>query len=76
MKTTFASLVTLPIIITEPGEYITRRGETVTIDTVTSKQSFGCTGNYSNGGVIDERWHKSGRLYLHAKSDNDIIKRK
>ncbi len=77
-KAPFASLVTLPDIITEPGEYITRGGEVVTVNIVSNHHDFGCKGVYTSGmfAGTPEGWHKSGRLYLRAQSANDIIKRK
>ena len=69
----FAPLVTRPVIITEPGTYITRCGERVTIETVSTRHDFGCRGVYSNG--IVERWHKSGRIFAGVETQNDIIRR-
>lgn len=68
----FASLVTLPVVITDAGEYVTRSGETVTIHTVSSKHEFGCYGMYSDGVV--EHWHRSGRISASYITNNDIVR--
>lgn len=68
----YASLVTKPDIITGPGQYVTRSGETVTITAASTRQDFRCVGHYSNG--IREGWHKSGRLYFGMESANDIVR--
>jgi hypothetical protein len=70
---TFTALMMLPVIIDAPGQYITRGGETVTIYMATDKNSFACSGFYSN--EIGDSWHKSGRLYFHEQSANDIVKK-
>jgi hypothetical protein len=67
-----AALIPLPRVITSPGQYITRCGETVTI-TDTSQYHW-AHGYYSTPRHIAERWHRSGRLYAGQLSDNDIIK--
>jgi hypothetical protein len=69
----YASLVTRPDVITEPGNYITRRGETVSITVASAKQDHGCVGHYPEG--TPDRWHKSGRLYFHIQCENDIVRR-
>jgi hypothetical protein len=67
----FASLVLLPVIITEPGRYRTRKGEIVTVERATRFHTFGCGGRYADDTV--ERWHKSGRLYAGRTCENDIV---
>ena len=67
----WAPFVTLPVIITKTGDYLTRKGERVTIVKVSTKHDFGCLGHYSTG--QDEGWHKSGRLFAGRTSDNDIV---
>lgn len=72
MSAYFAAFVNLPVVIDEPGEYITRCGETVTIRKASSRHDFGCNGTYDNCGT-DESWHKSGRLQATRESNNDIV---
>lgn len=67
----FAPLVTLPVIITEPGAYFTRYGEKVSITSVSNRHDFGCYGHYPDG--THERWHKSGRIFAGSLSENDIL---
>lgn len=67
----FPSLVTVPIVITGPGAYITRSGETVDVVTATMGHEFGCIGTYPSGAL--EAWHRSGRLYAGVESANDIV---
>lgn len=71
IRPNFASLVLLPTIITEPGKYLTRRDEEVTISKVSTRHDYGCTGKYSCGTLDD--WHKSGRLFTGTESINDIV---
>lgn len=66
-------LVTLPAVITEPGAYITRSGERVTVVCASQRHSFDCNGFY--GSAIAESWHRSGRLYSNVESSNDIVRR-
>jgi hypothetical protein len=68
----FAPLVTLPIVITKPGEYLTRGGETVTVQVVSARNDLGCKGFYNKEG-IRESWHRSGRIYSGMTSLNDIV---
>lgn len=67
----FAALVLKPAIIVVPGQYRTRRGETVSIEVASDRNDFGCLGAYPDG--TRERWHKSGRLYATMECANDII---
>lgn len=72
----FAPLVPLPVIIDEPGAYVTRKGECVTVDfigRVSTEHAFSCFGNYSGG--VCETWHKSGRLHASTETENDIIRK-
>ena len=66
------SLVALPVIIDENGEYKTRKGEIVLIVRTSKKNDFGCDGWYDESNILDS-WHKSGRLYFGQLSDNDIV---
>lgn len=68
----FAPLVTKPIVITQPGQYITRGGETVTVTAASWRHDFGCVGTYSDG--VAERWHRSGRILATRETRNDIVK--
>ncbi len=74
MSAYFAAFVNLPVVISEPGEYLTRGGERVTIEQASTRHSFGCVGGYADCGTQD-RWHKSGRLYAGTESRNDIVSR-
>lgn len=67
----FASFVTLPVVITQPGQYRTRCGEVVSVERSSSKHNFGCQGRYSSGQT--ENWHRSGRLYFGQHCQNDIV---
>lgn len=69
----FAPLVLLPVIVTEPGRYQTRRGESVVIESVSRRHDFRCVGYY--GEDILEGWHKSGRVLATSETDNDIVKK-
>ena len=71
MSAYFTSLVTLPTIITSPGQYRTRGGAVVTVSHVSTRPDFRCHGSYANG--VRDGWHKSGRLYAGALSQNDIV---
>jgi len=61
---------TLPVIVAQPGAYLTRCGERVTVTAVSGRYA---SGTYANG--VKECWHKSGRLFPITDSDNDIISR-
>lgn len=65
----------LPIIITEPGKYITRSGEVVEVlEISTSRRSmYSAHGVYSDG--VREAWHKSGRIFPTIDTVNDIVKK-
>lgn len=68
----FCSMVVLPTVVTGPGAYVTRCGETVTVDVASTRHEFGCHGTYP--GNIRESWHKSGRLFASRETANDIVK--
>jgi hypothetical protein len=67
----FAPLVLLQEVITQPGNYVTRCGETVKVETASRKHQFACHGSYPNG--ISESWHRSGRILASRETDNDIV---
>lgn len=68
----FAPLVLLPTIITKPGKYLTRNGETVVVWEISTKHDLGCIGHYYQNG-LPESWHKSGRIYATSETANDIV---
>ncbi len=66
----------MPRVIVAPGRYVTRRGETVTVDFVSSSfppPVFSAEGSYGDG--IAEMWHVSGRVLPFTESRNDIVAR-
>lgn len=63
--------VFFPEIIKEPGTYLTRCGERVTIEKVSTRHDYGCRGQYSTGET--EGWHKSGRIFPARETKNDIV---
>lgn len=69
----FAPLVTRPDIVTEPGEYVTRKGERVVVTKVSTHHDFDCFGSYVDCGTL-ERWHKSGRILATSETLNDIVR--
>lgn len=71
----FAALVPLPVVIDAPGMYLSREGQRVRIETVSTKHDFGCIGHYPFRGVgtLKDAWHKSGRLYFGMECRNDIV---
>lgn len=68
----FAAFVVLPVVITGPGQYVTRSGEVVTVAQASSRHAFECRGAYSDG--VSEAWHKSGRLLFGSETANDIVR--
>ena len=61
----------LPIVLTEPGNYKTRGGETVSITSISSnKFETWCFGAYSNG--IKDSWYPCGRI-LRGKNPRTIL---
>lgn len=67
----FAPLVSLPILISAPGLYVTRDGKVVSVSAVSDRHDFGCVGTYNNG--TRESWHRSGRILATSETANDII---
>lgn len=74
MSVYFYPLITKPIIVDGPGDYLTRCGERVSISSVSTKHDFGCRGQYLACGTA-ERWHKSGRIMATSETANDIVSR-
>jgi len=75
VRRTFTPINLLPVVITAPGQYETRRGEIVTVDTTAGKGAHrrNWHGRYENG--VAESWHSSGRLYAGQTCANDIVRR-
>lgn len=72
----FAPLVLLPIVVTEPGKYITRCGDTVLIEQTSGRHDFGNRGFYdATGERITDSWHRSGRVNASRESNNDLVAR-
>lgn len=74
-----ANHVVLPTIITGPGPYVTRCGETVTVSHVDrhprsslDRGPYAAHGSYH--GQVAESWDVSGRLYPNVMSGNDIVR--
>jgi hypothetical protein len=62
----------LPVLITEPGTYVTRCGEQVVIEDVATSRHSLCWGRYASG--VREHWHPTGRIFNSSLlSDNDIV---
>jgi len=70
----FVPLISLPDIITESADYLTRAGEVVVIGEISKRHEFACVGHYRDQNKSDF-WHKSGRLYAGVESQNDIVGR-
>jgi hypothetical protein len=69
----FASLVALPDVITGPGQYVTRCGDIVTINSAGGRAArFDCFGAYSDG--TRESWHRGGRIMASCQTANDIVR--
>lgn len=66
-------LYVLPTIIDGPGEYVTRGGETVTVESVVGPGIITARayGSYSCG--IRESWYANGRVLPFSASLNDIV---
>lgn len=71
----FAPLVTLADIITEAGDYVTRAGERVTIEQVSTRHDFMCVGYYHDADRTRDGWHKSGRIYASKETQCDVVAR-
>ena len=67
----FSPLVNKPIVITGPGTYRTRSGEAVEVHISSMEHAHACKGTYASGAL--DSWHRSGRLYAHVESANDIV---
>ena len=67
----FCPFLSLPTVITVPGQYLTRGGEVVTVESTSTRHDFNNRGTYSTG--QREGWHKTGRLYFGMLSNNDIV---
>lgn len=74
MTTYFIPLFSLPAIVNEPGEYLTRGGERVMVERVSARHDFNCVGQYASSSIA-ERWHKTGRIMATSETANDIVKR-
>lgn len=72
MSAYFVPLITLPVTIDEPGEYLTRGGDRVTIDRASTRHDYGCVGSYVKCGTAD-KWHKSGRILATSETPNDLV---
>ncbi|MFL1449248.1 hypothetical protein ACI77O_12705 [Pseudomonas tritici] len=74
MSAYYLPLMALPVVVLEPGQYMTRSGERVTVEKVSSKHDNECIGFYTDSGTA-ERWHKSGRILATTETGNDLISR-
>ncbi len=63
-----ATLIALPVVISATGQYVTRRGEVVTIAHI---HKGWADGRHSDG--TPEKWDVSGRLLPFSESQNDIV---
>lgn len=61
-----------PTIITEPGKYLTRAGQTVFIDRIMPYGPYAALGRYLPNN-ISETWDISGRTEPYNESPNDIV---
>lgn len=66
-------LFELPVIITEPGKYLTRKGEVVDILTTTRRSVYKCGGNFSCGTY--DYWMDNGRRWPSRENDHDVVGR-
>ena len=64
-----AHFLSFPVIITEPGQYVTRSGEVVVIED--GSDFHWKRGRYPNG--VRESWHRSGRIFSGQETPNDIV---
>lgn len=64
--------ITLPRVVTGPGRYCTRSGETVEVVRLEGHNGSFAVGAYSNG--VPESWYPSGRVLPHYLSSNDIVR--
>lgn len=73
-STYYVQLITLPIVIDGPGEFLTRCGERVKVVTTSTGHDLGNRGSYADCG-IEESWHRSGRISASRETPNDIVAR-
>ena len=73
----FYPLIFPPTVITEPGQYKTRCGEIVTVESTSAKHNdFENRGFYGTKEArIDEGWHRTGRINASRETANDIVSR-
>lgn len=64
-----AFFLSFPVVITVPGQYVTRSGEAVTVDDVSN--AHWKRGTYATG--QHESWHRSGRIFSGQETANDIV---
>lgn len=60
-----------PKLVTRPGRYTTRKGETVTVERFGGRGGNWAYGHYADGTA--EAWFVSGRLLPTYESVNDIV---
>ncbi len=65
--------ISLPKVVTGPGVYRTRSGETVTVDGFSGHAGYIADGSYAGGPA--ESWYVSGRVLSHSLSKNDIVEK-
>lgn len=66
-----SSFILHPVIITAPGQYITRKGEPVEI---THIGTFWCHGCYLDDDLRD-MWPKCGRMFASQETIFDIVRK-
>ena len=65
--------------IDEPGQYLTRGGETVTVSSRRQNAALGIPGSWWDGSHpngVPESWHRSGRIFSSMESPHDIVSKK
>lgn len=67
-----AFFLSKPVVITTPGQYVTRSGEVVEVDDASDYHWK--RGRYQDG--TPESWHRSGRIFSGRETPNDIIRPK
>lgn len=60
-----------PAVVTRPGEYLTRGGEVVVVESVEPRGPYGVRGRYRDG--VKDTWDMTGRLLPGTLSQNDIV---
>jgi hypothetical protein len=68
----------LPIVVDAPGSYLTRGGDVVTVEIISTSGGYGyqnrADGHYSTG--VRETWScRGGRVLPYSLSQNDIVAR-